>query len=349
MRVPIRVSSIRIRRSSACYRIVCQNARSTCRRATFACRAHHGFLLPADRPFDAERNFSVRPQGDVVQGRLICAGLLSGSRNVNLDVIKREDLFKEKESMGNNAKESFNLRAFASVFAGLSFVLMAVTGVVLFFAPSCRIARDTSWSIWGHDKDQWVAVHVWLSTAFIVTSAVHIYLNWPVLTNYFKSKIRKGLALRTEWVAALATCVVLYVGSVCGVAPFSSLMVWKETFKHGAAESGQGRRGGRAVGRQTQNSGSHAQPGHSGGAFNPNEHQGDYEQAQIQRRGSGQMGRKTLRQFCSDEGVGLTWAILRLRNEGFSAQDTMTMRQIADGAGVHPRELRGILALEKDH
>ncbi|MHC4567251.1 MAG: DUF4405 domain-containing protein, partial [Planctomycetota bacterium] len=62
--------------------------------------------------------------------------------------------------MSNGAKESFNLRAFASVFAGLSFILMAITGLVLFFAPSCRIARDTSWAVWGHGKDQWVAVHV---------------------------------------------------------------------------------------------------------------------------------------------------------------------------------------------
>lgn len=255
--------------------------------------------------------------------------------------------------MSNGAKKSFNLKAFASVFAGLSFVLMVVTGLVLFFAPSCRIARDTSWAVWGHDKDQWVAVHIWLSIAFVIASVLHIYLNWTALTNYFMSKIHKGLAFRAEWIAALAICVILYGGSVRGVAPFSSLMVWKETFKHGAAESGQGWRGGRAAGQQSQNRASHAQPGHSGGASNPNEHQGDYEQARTQGRGSGQMGggmgRKTLRQFCSDEGVELTWAILRLRNEGFAAQDTMTMRQIADGAGVHPRELRGVLGLEKDH
>ncbi len=259
--------------------------------------------------------------------------------------------------MANSAQKSFNLRAFASVFAGLSFVIMAVTGLVLFFAPSCRVARDTSWTVLGHGKDQWVAVHIWLSIACIIASIIHVYLNWTALTNYFKDKVRRGLALRVEWIAALAICVVLYAGSAREVAPFSSLMVWKETFKHGtagAAESGQGWRGGRVAGRQAQNHVSNTQQGFGGRALNSNEHQSDSGQVQAQGRGAGQMGgggmgRKTLRQFCSEEGVELTWAMLRLRNEGLAVQDTMTMRQIADGAGVHPRELRGILGLEKDH
>ncbi|MHC4582269.1 MAG: DUF4405 domain-containing protein [Planctomycetota bacterium] len=254
----------------------------------------------------------------------------------------------------NNTGKSFNLRAFASVFAGLSFLLMAVTGLVLFFAPSCRIARETSWMVWGHNKEQWVAVHVWLSIAFVIASITHIYINWTALTNYFKSRIHKQLALRPEWIAALAICVVLCVGSVRGVTPFSSLMAWKETFKHPVAESGHGWRGGRVVGQQIENDASHTQQGQAHGAFNSNGQRGDLQQTQGPGgygpgRAGGGMGQKTLRQFCSDEGAELTWAMLRLRNEGFTVQDTMTMRQIADGAGIHPRELRGILGLEKDH
>jgi hypothetical protein len=276
---------------------------------------------------------------------------LCGGGNVNRDFVETDKMSTEKGNMGN--KVSFNLRAFASVFAGLSFMLMAVTGLVLFFAPSCRIARDTSWAVWGHDKEQWVAVHVWLSIGFVVASIIHVYVNWTALTSYFKSKIHKQLALRTEWIVAVAICVALYVGSARGVTPFSSLMAWKETFKHPAAESGHGWRGGRVAGQQIQNDASHTQQGHTDGAFSSNGQRSDLQQTQgpggrgLGRAGGG-MGQKTLRQFCSEEGVELAWAMLRLRNEGFAAQDTMTMRQIADGAGVHPRELRGVLGLEKD-
>ena len=56
----------------------------------------------------------------------------------------------------------------------------------------------------------------------------------------------------------------------------------------------------------------------------------------------------TLSEFCSSEGINLRTAITRFRDAGVAAQGTMTMRDIADGAGVHPSELRGILGLEGD-
>jgi hypothetical protein len=64
--------------------------------------------------------------------------------------------------MSQAANGKFNYRAFVSVLAGFTFLAMAVTGLVMFFAPSCRIARDTSWAVWGYSKEQWTAVHVWL-------------------------------------------------------------------------------------------------------------------------------------------------------------------------------------------
>ncbi|KPK43523.1 MAG: hypothetical protein AMJ65_05550 [Phycisphaerae bacterium SG8_4] len=246
--------------------------------------------------------------------------------------------------MAENTNKSFNPRAFASVLAGLSFALMVVTGLALFIAPSCRIASDTSWTVWGHNKDQWVAVHVWLSIAFITASAIHIYLNWSVLTSYFKSKIRKGWAFRAEWLAALAVCAVLYAGSARELAPFSSLMAWKETFKHpaaGASGPGAGSRRGRAAGQQVRNLAVQAESAPAG------EQQGHIEQPQTSGHGPGRagggMGQKTLSRFCSDEGIDLSWAISHLKSQGLTVRDTMTMRQIADALGVHPRELPAVL------
>jgi len=267
--------------------------------------------------------------------------------------------------MNNGMKESFSLRAFASVLAGISFVLMGVTGLVLFIAPSCRIARDSSWVVWGHDKDQWIAIHVWLSIAFVIASFIHIYLNWAVLINYFKIKLHKGLAFRYEWICALAICAIIFAGASYGVAPFSSLMVWKESFKHnetGPAGYGQGFRGGRAAtGRQFYGytaPAAQSQPGDAcsscnesttceqGGAVQTREGIDTCEQNQVSLsgRGVGGMGRKTLRQFCSDEGIELSWAVSHLKDQGLTVRETMTMRQIADAAGVHPSALRTRLA-----
>lgn len=249
--------------------------------------------------------------------------------------------------MAESMKKSLNLRAFASVFAGLSFILMTVTGLVLFFAPSCRIARETSWTVWGHSKDQWSAIHIWLGIAFVFASFIHVYLNWTALINYFKSKVRKGWAFRVEWFAALIICVVLYAGSALGVTPFSSLMAWKETFKNGASEAGWAWRGGRLAYQHAEIQTSYSEQTLVSGEPTSNESHENCEQTGRGGYGPGRvgagMGRKMLKQFCSDEGIELTWAISQLKNQGVTARETMTMREIADALGVHPRELRVVL------
>lgn len=272
----------------------------------------------------------------------------------------------EEENVATAAKRPFDRRKFVSVFAGFSFVLMALTGLALFFAPSCRIARDTSWAIWGHSKEQFVAVHVWFSTVFIIAAGYHTYLNWAAMKMYFKTKVGENIGLRTEWVAALLICLVIYVGTVCTTWPFSSLIDWQETYKHGAAggQAGHGYRGGRggpssSVGGYGSSTAGHVEPQAGLGRGNSQQLEdiaatqrgrgrqggGQGQGANAPRRGMGQM---TLSEFCQNEGVELTWAILRLRNEGLAAEGTMTTREIADGAGVHPRELRDILGLEGD-
>ncbi|MHC4174526.1 MAG: DUF4405 domain-containing protein [Planctomycetota bacterium] len=242
--------------------------------------------------------------------------------------------------MSNKTKKLFNFRAFVSVLAGFSFVLMTVTGLVLFFTPSCRAARETSWVFWGHDKDQWVAVHVWFSIAFVVASLIHIYLNWTSLINYFKTKLQQRLAFRAEWISALVICGTIYAGTVYEEAPFSSLIAWKETFKQcGSGEGKQGRRFGQ-TGMGVLESQFTSGVKEQGLDTCWGE---DHAQQQIGRQAGRGTGQKTLRQFCNDERIELSWALSRLRNEGFTDRETMTMREIADGAGIHPRELRAVL------
>jgi len=241
--------------------------------------------------------------------------------------------------MTEKAGKSFNYRGFVSIFVGISFFLMAATGLVLFFAPSCRIARDTSWSVLGYDKDQWVAVHVWFSLGFVIASIFHIYFNWTTLMCYFKSKIRKGFALRAEWIAALVICGIVYAGTTLEVPPFSSLMAWKETFKHEGPGGGHGRgRRGLAIEHMIESDASEqSQAGI---------HEEEHTPGEGRNRGGFGMGRKTLKQFCNEEGIELSSAITLLKNNGFTVRETMTMREIADSKWVHPRELRNILQPE---
>ena len=271
----------------------------------------------------------------------------------------------EEVNMGREAKRPFDRRKFVSVFVGFSFVLMALTGLGMFFAPSCRVARDTSWAVWGHSKEDLAAVHVWFGTVFVIAAGYHIYLNWAVMKKYFQTKVGKGIGLRTEWIIALLICLAVYVGTVRTVWPFSSLIEWKETYHQGVsggqAEHGYwGGRGPAGLGSgygdiNTGGFGGQANVGrgcsqdvediaatHRGRGMQGG---GQGQGANAPRRGMGQM---TLNEFCRSEGVELASAIARLRDMGFVAQDTMTMREIAYRFDVHPRELRSILGLETD-
>jgi len=243
-------------------------------------------------------------------------------------------------NMTEKTGKPFNYRAFVSVLTGFSFILMTVTGLVLFCTPSCRIARDTSWSILGYNKDQWIDVHVWFSIVFVIASIFHIYFNWAVLVCYFKAKVRRGLALRAEWIVALVVCGIIYAGTIYEAAPFSTLMAWKETFKHEGP--GAGEHGRRRQGRSRENT------SESGIIEQQVElHESQQSQSPHREGNRSRMGQKTLKQFCSEEGIDLASAVLILKNQGYAVRGTMTMREIADSKGVHPSELRNILQPEK--
>jgi len=134
--------------------------------------------------------------------------------------------------MDKNRKIQFNWRAFFSVLAGLSFLGMVFTGVILFVVPPGRIANWTGWTIIGLTKHQWIGLHDWFSIIFIVASVFHVYLNWKPLVSYFKNKVSKAFALRIEWAFALIICCFVFIGTIVEMKPFSSLLAWNENIKH---------------------------------------------------------------------------------------------------------------------
>lgn len=292
--------------------------------------------------------------------------------------------------MTRERKGRFSGRAFISITTGVSFLGMAVTGLVLFVVPPGRIANWTGWTIFGLTKHQWIGLHIWFSLVFMLAAFFHIWFNWRPLVNYFKSKVSQHLALRREWVSAFLLCVVVLLGTLAEIRPFSSLLAWNEAIKHswdetdrrapvphaelltlaelagyvddvgvetiienlaargievdssqrvvgelaeahnmtpnelydiavGAMPSGRGR-GGAGQGRGGY--------GQGGGP----EHDG--------RRG---IGRMTLKAYCAEAQLNLAHAIDKLRQAGLNATGEMTIRDIADAAGLHPSEVRSLL------
>ncbi|MFZ9024148.1 MAG: DUF4405 domain-containing protein, partial [Anaerohalosphaeraceae bacterium] len=120
--------------------------------------------------------------------------------------------------------ERFRFRAFVSLLTTFSFIILAVTGVILYITPPGRVANWTNWTFWGLSKHQWIAVHICFCTLFLIASILHIWLNFKPLISYFFSKAKTASALRLEWILAIAICGIFCIGALRPFIPFSSLL-----------------------------------------------------------------------------------------------------------------------------
>ena len=145
----------------------------------------------------------------------------------------------------------FKWRAFASSATAFSFVIMAVTGIVLFVSPSGRISRVTEWSFMGLDRIQLINLHVWFSLIFVIVSIAHLYFNWRVMLSYITKR-----GSRLEWIAALIICGLIFAGTLIPAPPFSTLNNLRSEYRGckdrgrncgggGGGERGGGRGGGK--------------------------------------------------------------------------------------------------------
>jgi uncharacterized membrane protein YgcG len=134
--------------------------------------------------------------------------------------------------MAANTSRSFRLRSFTSVLIGIGALVLAVTGAVLFIVPPGRIANWGGWSLFGLTKSQWQALHITFALLFLLASMLHLFYNWRPLVGYFRSAPRRRLGFRWEWVLALGVGVLVVVGTLEEVPPFSTLMTVHEDIKH---------------------------------------------------------------------------------------------------------------------
>ena len=269
----------------------------------------------------------------------------------------------------------FRFRAFVSVLTTFSFFVLAITGVVLYITPPGRIANWTHWTFWGLSKHQWIALHICFCTLFLITSILHIWLNFKPLMSYFVSKTKAASALRLEWVLAFAICGIVCIGALRPFVPFSSLLNLNERIKFSWEKPKQQAPVPHAelltieeLAKKTdleadmiiQNlkaGGIEAVPSDIFGDIaeqqnlSPNElfmvATGTQTVPSGRQHGGGQggggFGQKTLKQACEEMGIEPEKAILALKAAGIEATTGMRTREIADQNNMHPSQIRQIL------
>ena len=128
-------------------------------------------------------------------------------------------------------RKPFHWKGFVSfVLAGV-FLLLIVSGGVLYAAPRGRIANWTEWYVLGLDKDAWSILHMATSCLFVVFGAIHLWLNWTSFASYFKVRFERSFNLKREFALALVLLLLLMAAAVWRLPPVSYVESWNLAIK----------------------------------------------------------------------------------------------------------------------
>lgn len=124
-----------------------------------------------------------------------------------------------------------HLRGFISLLTALSFLIMTVSGVILFITPQGRVAYWLDWTFWGISKSQWGDMHITTSLLFALAGLLHTWLNWRALVSYFHDKVKKTVALKWELAIAVLITIFCTVGGIYKTPPLSYILELNDWIK----------------------------------------------------------------------------------------------------------------------
>ncbi len=126
----------------------------------------------------------------------------------------------------------FSWRVFISIALVYTFIIIFLTGIVLYFAPAGRVSNWVNWKFLGITKEQWQAIHTNFSFLFAILSIFHLFvINWRTFWTYLKSKTSIGLNKKREFLISTIATIFIIFGVMFSVPPFSSVMSFGEFLK----------------------------------------------------------------------------------------------------------------------
>jgi hypothetical protein len=136
------------------------------------------------------------------------------------------------------------MRRFTVLILAFSAILLALSGIVLFIAPSNRIAIDISWSFLFLGRNQWLSLHLTSALIVLVLTCIHLIVyNWKVFVSYLRPRGKKVLGMQPSLLYSLLLLGVIFLGSALLLPPFHFLQHTREAIKdHYRAEYGIERR-----------------------------------------------------------------------------------------------------------
>lgn len=269
----------------------------------------------------------------------------------------------------NAEKRTFHWRGLTSLVVTLAFLVLATTGVILYVSPQGRVANWTGWNVWGLSKEEWAAAHTTAALLFLVASGFHIYFNWSTLVRYIVRQ--RKLALKREMIGAAVIVAALFAATVLRVPPISAVDELKDRIKaHWEGRSEQApyphaeastladfsektgippatlvelleRAGIKVSDPAAQTLEELAR----GRGLSPKEL---FAAISREREGGAEghgmgTGRLTIQELCEQRSIPLERALGVLREEGYAADASMSLKSLAEQKGVTPWEIRELI------
>lgn len=125
-----------------------------------------------------------------------------------------------------------SLKKITSLTMLWSIIIMTYTGIMLFIAPPGRIANWANWKLLGLGKENYAQIHTTFMVLFVSMSILHIYYNWKPMTSYMKNKAKEMVVFTKDMVAAVVLSLIVVIGTLFGVAPFSSFLDFGDGIKN---------------------------------------------------------------------------------------------------------------------
>jgi uncharacterized protein DUF4405 len=118
----------------------------------------------------------------------------------------------------------FNWQSFISIGLLFSFIVMLLSGVILYVAPEGSLSRWIGWDVFSLTKKQWEHQHSIFSLVFILFSIFHIFkINWSLLLSYFALENKKLTNIK-ELLAALLISILVFIGTFYNLSPFENII-----------------------------------------------------------------------------------------------------------------------------
>lgn len=122
------------------------------------------------------------------------------------------------------SNKKFNFKVFTSLLLFTTFLVLVISGAVLYISPPGRVANWTNWNIMGFSKTQWTNFHLTFAMVFLLGGIFHLfYFNWKLFWSYIKSRASSSLRFKKELFAASILSVFLLAGTYAEIPPMSTI------------------------------------------------------------------------------------------------------------------------------